>query len=107
MKLKEGMKLEFGNKEQIDALKKMQEREWYSLWIIKVTDNYGYITEVETPFVYKNENRAIKYAKEQVNKWSTLFETFSYEAYRIKREEPLTWHDFETDEEYNDYMDLI
>ena len=102
-------KLEFGNKEQIRMIKEEQQREEYSFWAIKIIDNYGYVTEVQTELVYENEEQAIEYAKQFASTWSTLFEGFKYEATRIplKNNDKFDKEDFESDMDYLRYMGII
>lgn len=62
-------KLEFGNREQIDAIKEEQNREFWSHWVIIVTDNFGYETKINTyeniaGCVCKNDSEAICFAKQ-------------------------------------------
>lgn len=106
LNLNESTKLEFGNKEQIRVLQKMQE-DYYSYWKIVVKDNFGYETGIETPYAYKYEDEAIEYAKDCASRWSTLFETFEYTPFRVEPDRllgcGLDADDFEDEAIFEDY----
>lgn len=104
LNLIESTKLEFGNKEQIRAIKKMQE-DHYSYWEIIVKDNFGYETTLETPYAYKYEEEVIEYAKDCASSWSTLFETFEYTPIRIEVSRNLNRFDQDDFEDYAIYED--
>lgn len=102
--LKESTKLEFGNREQIRVLKKMQE-DYYSYWTIIVKDSWGYETVLYMPYVCKYEEEAIQYAKDWASRWCTLYETFEYACYQDPQTDGhiYTPEDFEDYNRYEDY----